>query len=65
MATGRIFFLNTAGLCTVVSAAPRFDRIIENQLDDETLASPAMANGKIFIRGRKTLYCIGEEGSGS
>lgn len=58
-AEGRVFFLNTKGLCTVVSAAPRFDKLVENQLDDETLASPATSNGQIFIRGKKSLYCIG------
>lgn len=56
---GRIFFLNTEGLATVVSASPRFDKLVENQLQDETLASPALAGGQIFIRGRKSLYCIG------
>ena len=54
-----MFFLNTDGLCTVVSASPRFDKLVENQLDDQTLASPAIRDGRIFIRGRKTLYCIG------
>ncbi len=58
-ADGRIFFLNTAGLCTVVSASPRFDKLVENQLADETLASPAIAGSQIYIRGRKALYCIG------
>jgi outer membrane protein assembly factor BamB len=58
-AEGRIFFLNTRGLCTVVSAAPRFDKLVENQLDDETIASPATSEGRIYIRGRKSLYCIG------
>ena len=56
---GRILFLNTEGRCTVVSAASRFDKLFENQLDDQTFASPVIANGHIFIRGRKSLYCIG------
>jgi outer membrane protein assembly factor BamB len=58
---GRVLFLNTTGLCTVVSAASRFDKLVENQLDDETLASPAIANQHIYLRGRKTLYCIGRD----
>jgi outer membrane protein assembly factor BamB len=58
-AEGRVFFLNTKGLCTVISASPRFDKLVENQLDDETIASPAISDGKIYIRGRKSLYCIG------
>ncbi len=56
---GRLFFLNTDGLCTVVSASPRFDKLTENKLDDQTIASPAAADGRIFIRGRKALYCVG------
>jgi outer membrane protein assembly factor BamB len=56
---GRVFFLNTEGLCTVISAAPRFDKLVENQLADETLASPATSDGRIYIRGKKSLYCIG------
>ena len=47
-----------AGLTTVVSASPRFRRLTENRLDDQTLASPAVSDGRIFIRGRKWLYCL-------
>ena len=56
---GRLFFLNGEGTCTVVSASPRFDKLTENQLADQTIASPAASDGKIFVRGRKTLYCVG------
>ena len=52
-AEGRVDFLNTKGLCTVLSASPRLDRLTENQLDDDTLASPAISGGRLFIRGRK------------
>jgi outer membrane protein assembly factor BamB len=58
-AEGRIYFLNEMGLCTVVSASPRFSKLAENQLDDETLASPAAFDGKLLIRGRNALYCLG------
>jgi outer membrane protein assembly factor BamB len=58
-AHGRIYFLNTAGLCTVVSASRRFDKLTENQLDDVTFASPAVSDRMLFIRGRRALYCIG------
>ena len=58
-AEGRVFFLNIDGLCTVISAAPRFDKLVENKLDDTTIASPAISGGKVFIRGNKSLYCIG------
>jgi len=47
------------GLCTVVAAKAKFEKLAENQLNDETLASPAAADGRLLIRGRETLYCIG------
>lgn len=59
-ADGRVYFLNMKGLCTVVAAASRYDRLTENQLDDDTIASPIANGGKLFIRGHKTLYCIGK-----
>lgn len=59
VAGGKIYFLNKAGLCTVVAAGETFTKVAENQLDDETLASPAAADGRLFIRGRDHLYCLG------
>ena len=58
-ADGRVYFLNIAGLCTVVAAGTEFEKIAENKLDDETLASPAIADGRIYLRARKHLYAIG------
>ncbi len=63
-AEGRIYFLNTSGLCTVVSASDRFEKLSENQLGEGTLASPAVAGGKLYLRGRKALYCIGPKPTG-
>jgi outer membrane protein assembly factor BamB len=60
-ADGRVYFVNLAGRCTVVAAAEKFEKLAENQLADETIASPAVADGKIFLRGKKSLYCIGEK----
>ncbi len=57
-AEGRIYFLNTDGLCTVVAAATRFHKLTENRLEDTTLASPAVSDGNLLIRGKKYLYCI-------
>ena len=56
---GRVLFLSTSGICTIVSAASRFDKLAENQLDDQMLASPAIAHEHIYLRGRKALYCVG------
>lgn len=57
-AEGRVYFLNLHGLMTVVAANDRYDKLAENQLDDETEASPAISNGRVYLRGKKFLYAI-------
>ena len=59
-AEGRVYFLNLEGKTTVVAASEKFEKLAENELDDDTIASPVAAGGKIFLRGRKTLYCLGQ-----
>ena len=44
-------------LCIFVSAT--LPARAENPVDDDTLASPAISDGRIYIRGWKALYCIG------
>jgi outer membrane protein assembly factor BamB len=58
-ADGRVYFLNLAGRCTVVKAGEKFEKLADNPLDDATIASPAVAGGRIYLRGKKALYCVG------
>ncbi|MHB1033582.1 MAG: outer membrane protein assembly factor BamB family protein [Pirellulales bacterium] len=60
-ADGRVYFLNQNGMATVVAASNRFEKLAENQIDDETIASLAPSDGRIYLRGRKALYCLGKE----
>ncbi|MBS1789110.1 MAG: hypothetical protein JST85_15385 [Acidobacteria bacterium] len=45
----------------VIKAGPKHEVLGTNSLDEPVLASPAIAAGKIFIRGEKNLYCIGNK----
>lgn len=58
-AGGRIYFLNDGGTATVVPAARQFQRLGANALDESTLATPAAADGGLFIRTAGHLYRIG------
>ncbi len=60
-ADGRIYFLNTHGLCTVVTAGSHAEVLAENQIDDDTIASPAISDGRIYFRGHKALWCVGKD----
>ena len=59
-AEGRIYFLSTSGTCTVVAASDRFEKLAENEIADTFIASPAISDGRICLRGRKALYCVGK-----
>src|SRR5262249_11940746 len=48
------------GVVTVVRAGPKFEKLAENTLPDDISSSPAISNGRIYIRGWKTLYAIGK-----
>jgi outer membrane protein assembly factor BamB len=59
-ADGHLYFLGHDGKCTVVDASREYHVVDENALDDEFTASPAVSDGRIYLRGRKSLYAIGK-----
>ena len=63
LADGRIIFLNEEGLASVVVAGPQFQLLARNDLGERTLASPAIADGALFIRTEGRLYRIHSAGA--
>jgi outer membrane protein assembly factor BamB len=57
---GRIYFAG-AGKSLVLKAGPKLDILATNDLGDGCEASPAVSDGKIFLKGSKFLYCIGKK----
>jgi outer membrane protein assembly factor BamB len=60
LADGRIYATNEDGVTSVVKAGTEFQVLAENELDDYTLSSPAIAGGRIFLRTTKFLWAIGK-----
>ncbi len=58
-AEGRVFFLNDNGLMRVVRPGPAYACEAENDLGEKTFASPAISGGRLFLRGDRSLFCIG------
>jgi outer membrane protein assembly factor BamB len=56
---GKLYYTNLQGVVTVVKAGPKFEVLARNSLGESVVASPAIAQGQLFIRGEKHLYCIG------
>lgn len=58
---GKVFFTNDNGETFVLQAGPEFKLLHVNKINDATLASPALLDGKWYIRTAKYLYCIGKK----
>jgi outer membrane protein assembly factor BamB len=58
-AGGHVYFLSEEGVGTVIKTGKRFERVARNALGEQTLASPAAADGALFLRAEKHLYRIG------
>lgn len=57
-AKDRIVIIGQNGTMFVIKHGPSFEILSKNTLEDNFIASPAVVDSQIFIRGYKSLYCI-------
>ena len=57
---GKIFFTNDQGQTFVLKAGPEFELLHSNEIGSRTLASPALVDGRWYIRTRTELIAIGD-----
>jgi outer membrane protein assembly factor BamB len=57
-AGGLVYFLADDGVMKIVRPADELRVVAENELGEFCYSSPAISDGRMFIRGRKHLYCI-------
>ncbi len=57
-ADGKVFLVSQDGTASVVDAKAQWEILSVNPLDDEVFATPAIANGQIYIRTKSTLYAF-------
>ena len=57
---GKIFFTNDGGQTFVVRAGPEFELLHTNDIGAPTLASPALVDGRWYVRTSRELIAIGE-----
>lgn len=58
-ADGKVFLIGQGGQVSVLEAAGDWKIISVNELDDECFATPAIADGRMYVRTRSALYCFG------
>ena len=59
LANGLIYATNDKGLTTVFRASPEsFQQVAANDLAEFCYATPALSNGRLYLRTEGNLYCI-------
>lgn len=60
-AGGLVYLLADDGVMKVVRPGPELEVVAENKLGEFCYASPAISQGRMFIRGENLLYCVGDK----
>jgi len=63
IAGNRVYVIGTNGTAFVAEAGRQFKQLAQCATEDKVFASPAFANGRIYLRGMANLICIGANGS--
>lgn len=59
VADGKIYATSQEGVTDVIQAGREFKKLATNRLPDKVFGSPAVAGGRIYIRGYGYLWAIG------
>jgi outer membrane protein assembly factor BamB len=57
---GDIYCANS-GRSYVIKSGPKFAVLATNDLDDPSQASPAVSDGRLYLKGKRYLFCIGKK----
>jgi outer membrane protein assembly factor BamB len=57
-ADGKVYMISEAGKVSVLKAGAEWEVLALNDLAEDTYATPAVSEGKIYLRTRTTLYCF-------
>jgi outer membrane protein assembly factor BamB len=58
---GKIYVAGENGFVVVLAQGPKRQVLAKNDLGEQCLSTPAIADGRIYIRTRHKLYCFAEE----
>lgn len=59
-ADGRVFFAGRNGFIVVIADAPELQVLGRHDLGEELIATPAIADGRLYVRTRTRLLCLAD-----
>lgn len=60
---GKIFFLSEKGKVSVLKPGGSLDPVVVNDMLEDVYATPALVDGRLYLRTRGTLYAFGSGGA--
>ena len=57
-ADGKVFLANAEGKISVLKAGAEWEVLAVNDINDEVSATPALSDGRLYVRTRGALYCF-------
>ena len=61
LAGGRVYLISEKGVVIQVAAGPEFKELGRSELGEEVLSSPAFLGGRMYVRAKQHLFCIGAQ----
>ncbi len=58
---GKIYVPGDNGFVVVLKQGPKLEFLAKNDIGENCPTCPAIADGRLYIRGRETLFCFSEE----
>lgn len=59
VADGKVFVAGRNGFVTVLADSASLEILAKNDMGGEIIATPAVANGRLYVRTREKLFCVG------
>ncbi|HEX7900796.1 MAG TPA: PQQ-binding-like beta-propeller repeat protein [Planctomycetota bacterium] len=59
----RVYVMDRAGVTHVFKAADKYESLAANPLGEKADCTPAIPEGRIYLRSEKRLYCLGKSGT--
>ena len=60
---GKVYFSSEDGDIFVVKAGPRYELLAKNSIGEVVMATPALSDGLLIVRGLKHVHAIGRSGA--
>ena len=60
MGDNKIYIAGENGTVVVLANSKKMEVLAKNDMGDAILATPAISDGKIFIRTRSSIICVAE-----